>query len=193
MPAIRDCRNRLAEPRTEIATATFNALADDQSGPRLRPTLDWYRIAFSNTGAITPDVRVGAARSALAVLTGVSEETRKLVRAYGRLLRTDKTVATTYDEVFWAKGPVQLTPDEWWLTRLSELRNAIVHGNEIPEALWHHDGHHQILQIHDRLLHVLRLVVAEHAHDPALRLPISERSFHRAARAAYQMLRAASE
>jgi hypothetical protein len=80
----------------EIAIATVSAFEDDQFGRRLRRTLDWYRIAFSNAHAITPDVRVGAARSALEVLTGVDDKTRKLVRAYGRLLQTDQTPQATY-------------------------------------------------------------------------------------------------
>lgn len=67
--------------------------------------------------------------------------------------------------MFRAKGPVQLTPDEWWLTRLSQLRHAIVHSDALAQddALWTHDGHHQPNRPHDRLIALLRRVVADHA------------------------------
>jgi hypothetical protein len=47
--------------------------------------------------------------------------------------------------------------------------------------------------LHDRLLEVLVLAVSERVGDPALRLPISERLFHRASVDAFQMLRDARE
>jgi hypothetical protein len=80
--------------------------------------------------------RVDDACALLEVLPGTDDETKRLVRAYGRLMREDSTTTTIYAEVFWAKGAVALTPDEWWLTRLCELRNAIVHGDEIADELW---------------------------------------------------------
>ena len=95
-------------------------------------------------------------------------------------MKTDETTQATYADVFWAKGPVQLTTDEWWLTRLCELRNAIVHGDHVPAKLWHHDGGHQLNHVHDRLLDVLRVAVSGQVGDPLLRMPSSERSWARA-------------
>ena len=97
-------------------------------------------------------------------------------------MRTDDTRERSHDDVFWARGPVQLTSDEWWLTRLSELRNAIVHGDVVTDDLWQHEGHHQLNQIHDRLIGLLKRVVADHAGDELLRLTISDRLFPRIAR-----------
>lgn len=134
---------------------------------------------------MTLDVRIGAARSAIEVLTGESDETRRVVRAYGKLMRTDETTDHTYtaNDVQWAKGPVQLTPDEWWLTRLSELRNAIVHGDVLAhdDDLWYHEGDHQINHIHDRLIALLKCVIAAHTGDELLRLAMGERAFPRIA------------
>jgi hypothetical protein len=164
----------------EIADATHAALGSgDSPARRLGRAIDWYKIALSNSVAVTLDVRVGAARSALEVLTGAGDETKRLVRAYGDLCRTDTTPQATYDNARWAKGPVQLTPDEWWVTRLCELRNAIVHGDEVSDELWRHDGHHQLNHIHDRLIDALSIVVADRAGDPLLRLPRRDRLFSR--------------
>lgn len=187
----------------EVAGAAHAALgAGDVGARRLGRALDWYGIALSNSEAVTLDVRVGAARSALEVLTDPTDPkdvttkkkdvtTKKLVRAYGKLLRDADTEEKTYsaDDVFWAKVSVWLTPDEWWMTRLCELRNAIVHGDEVVTALWHHDGHHQLMHIHDRLIGALKVVVAEHAGDSRLRLSRSERERLRRTEKAAKLLR----
>jgi hypothetical protein len=174
----------------EVATAAHAALnANDPSGRRLHRALDWYRIALSNAESVTLDVRVGAARSALEVLTDAGDSTRRLVRAYGKLVRDAATGEQTYPDVFWANGPVQLTPDEWWMTRLCELRNAIVHGDEVPGELWQHDAHHHLSHIHDRLIGALKAVVADHAGDALLRLSRSDRVFPRIAEELAERLR----
>lgn len=89
--------------------------------------------------------------------------------------KATRTTERTYDDVFWAKGPVSLTPDEWWLTRLCELRNAIVHGDELTAEMWEHQGHPQIDHIHDRLIAGLRIFVANHIGDPLLRQRLPDR------------------
>lgn len=128
----------------ELAEAVYDALgADDDRARRLERALEWYRVVLGNAEAVSVDVRIGAARSALEALLGVGYETKKVVRAFGRLLQRPDSMTETYGDVFWASGPVQLTEDEWWLTRLSMLRNAIMHGDEVPDDLWEHDGHHQ--------------------------------------------------
>jgi hypothetical protein len=165
----------------EVASATLAALTNMEApARRLLRALDWYTVVLSNAEAITIDVRVGAARSALEVLVDGSDETRKLVRAYGRLVRGETNSEETYDDVFWARGPGRLTPDEWWLTRLCELRNAIVHGDEVPSELWEHEGSHQLNHIHDRLIDAIRIAVADAVNDPALKLPLEDRSLERA-------------
>jgi len=63
--------------------------------------------------------------------------------------------------------------------RLCDLRNAIVHGDEISADLWEHEGKHQIQHTHDRLVQALRIVVADAVDDWPLRLPPSERGFQR--------------
>jgi hypothetical protein len=118
-------------------------------------------MALSSSEAVTLDVRIGAARSALEVLTDAGDETRRLVRAYGNLLREDGTAEATREDVFWAKGSVALTSGEWWITRLCELRNAIVQGDEVPDDLWRHEGHHHLLHLHDRLIGALPVAVTE--------------------------------
>jgi hypothetical protein len=166
----------------ELTDATHRLLSrGDTLARRLTRALDWYAVALSNAEAVTPDVRVGAARSALEVLTGSGSESKKLVRAYGKLLRDDETPQVTYEDVFWADGPVQLTADEWWLTRLSELRNASVHGDEIDDEMWRHDNHHQVNHIHDRLIDAIKVVVADGTDDELLRLRLGDRVFPRLA------------
>lgn len=166
----------------EIAAAAHDALGSSAPpGRRLHRALDWYRIALSNAESVTLDVRVGAARSALELLTHAGDTTKRLVRAYGKLLHDARTGQQTYPDVFWANGPAQLTPDEWWMTRLCALRNAIVHGDEVPGELWEHEGHHQLHHIHDRLIGALKTVVAAHAGDELLCVSRSDRAFRRIA------------
>jgi hypothetical protein len=153
----------------EVADATHRLLTRGGArARRLSRALDWYAVALSNAEAVTVDVRIGAARTALEVLTGAGDETKRLVRAYGRLLRDDETPEVTYEEACGFRGPVQLTADEWWMARLCELRNAIVHGDEVYVELWRHDGHHQLNQIHDRLIDALKVVVADAVGDALL-------------------------
>jgi len=171
-----------------VAFWSFGFSAADAPARRLHRALDWYRIALSNAQAVTLDVRVGAARSAFELLTDGGDETKRLVRAYGDLMREDTTTSRTYDDVFWAKGPVQLSADEWWMTRLCELRNAIVHGQEVPAELWEHQGHHQLNHIHDRLIVALRTSVAKLVGDPSLKLVISDRTWARVGQQAADML-----
>jgi hypothetical protein len=176
----------------ELASAVHALLIGEAATARvLQRMLDWYRIALSNAEAVPEQVRIGAARSALEILTGAGDETKRLVRAYGQLVRDDTTTTARYDEVFWAKGPVELTPAEWWMTRLCALRNAIVHGDEVPAELWEHEGHPQLNWVHDRLIAALRIFVATKAWDALLRLRSSERLLPRAAEQAAAFLRAA--
>ncbi len=137
--------------------------------------MEWYRVVLSTAEAVSIDVRIGAAKSALEVLLGVGDETKKIVRAFGDLVRTLESAERTYDDVFWAKGPVQLIDDEWWLTRLSMLRNAIMHGDEVPDDLWKHEGHHQLNLVHDNLVAALRAFAAESAGDDLLALSLPNR------------------
>lgn len=88
---------------------------------------------------------------------------------------------------------MQLTPDEYWITRLCALRNAIVHGDEVPDELWVHQGHHQLNHIHDKLIAALRRSVAEQVGDVLLKLPKSERVFPRMAQEMADRLREAGE
>jgi hypothetical protein len=175
----------------ELASAVHALLTGEAATARvLQRTLDWYRIALSNAEAVSLQVRIGAARSALAILTAAGDETKRLVRAYGQLVRDDTATTARYDEVFWAKGPVELTPDECWMTRLCALRNAIVHGQEVPTELWEHEGQPQLNWVHDQLIAALRIFVATKAGDALLRLRCSERPLGRAAEQAAAWLRA---
>jgi hypothetical protein len=167
----------------EFADATYRLLGDGGvSARRLQRALDWYGVVLSNAEAVTVDVRVGGARSALEVLLDSGDETKSLVRAYGKAVDQPDTPRSVYEgrpQVFWSKGPVELTASEWWLTRLCDLRNAIMHGQDIPEELWQHEGHHQLDHIHDQLLVLLMIYVAEATRDEHLRLPKSKRHFAR--------------
>jgi hypothetical protein len=175
----------------ELAEAVFDILgADGDRARRLERALDWYRVVLSNAEAVSIDVRIGAARSALESLLGTGDETKKIVRAFGRLLRRPDSTERNYADVFWANGPVQLTEDEWWLTRLSMLRNAIMHGDEVTDALWQHGGHHQLNFVHDKLIAALRAFAAASAGNDLLALLLPERAAARRRAAAVKAVEA---
>jgi hypothetical protein len=75
------------------------------------------------------------------------------------------------------------------LARFCKLRNAIVHGDEVPENLWMHEGHHHLAHAHDALIRCLKSVVAVHADDPLLKMTRSERVFPRKAEEMAERLR----
>jgi hypothetical protein len=73
-----------------------------------------------------------------------------------------------------------MTEPEWWFARLSELRNAITHGDQVPKDLWIHEGHHILNWAHDILIDCLRETLAAAAVDDRLLLLASrDRIFHR--------------
>lgn len=168
----------------DLAQSTFSVLrGEGLQGRQLHRALEWFRVAFSNADAVPADVRVGAARSAFEVLIGAGNTTQQLVRGYGLLVREDadpppKTFSAS--EVFWSKGSAQLTAEEWWMTQLCRLRNAIMHGDEVPKDLWSHEDHHHVNWIHDKLLKALRARVSQAVDDQLLRLPYRDRIFPRA-------------
>ncbi len=92
---------------------------------------------------------------------------------------------------FW-KNTVKLNDDEWWLARFCELRNAIVHGDDVRESDWIHEGDHHLAHAHDALIRCLMAVVAEHVGDELLKLTRSERALPRAAQEAAEMVRESS-
>ena len=164
----------------ELAAASYSLMeASDTTARRLYRSLDWYRVCLSNAPAVSADVRAGAVRTALEVLTGAGDKSTKLVRAVGRLLSDENTpAAQTRPSRLW-KEPVQLTPDEWWLACLCELRNSIVHGDDVSDDQWIHQGHHHLDHAHDTLIRCLKTTIADRGGDPLLRLRCADRLFPR--------------
>jgi hypothetical protein len=178
----------------ELASATHAALTDGtEEAMRFGRCLDWYEVIYSNASTIPASVRVGAARSAMEAFWG-TDDTKKVIRRYGRLVSPDAPT-TIYgpDEVRWADGPVPLTADEWWLHRLTKLRNTIAHGRAVPADLWEHDGQHQVNQVHDRLITMLKRIVAAHAGDALLDFRVGDRVFPRIAQELGARLREAQQ
>jgi hypothetical protein len=170
----------------EVADAAHNVIASGGlAGRRLRRALDWYLIAFSNAEAVTLDVRIGATRSAVEVLTGAGDGSKKIVRAFGRLLDDEDSPTETRRSAIWTRQgepvPVRLSHNEWWMARLCELRNTIVHGDEVPEGLWTHEGHHHLNHAHDRLIDCLLTTLAAETKDSLLRMRGGDRVFARLA------------
>jgi hypothetical protein len=74
--------------------------------------------------------------------------------------------------------------------RLSMLRNAIMHGDEVSDDLWKHQGHHQLNLVHDKLVAALRAFAAEAAGDDLLALSPSDRDVARRQAAAVKAIEA---
>lgn len=159
----------------DMARATFDVLGrGDVDSRRLSRALDWYSFCFSNAVAVGRDARIIALRCAFEVLTGAGDETKKVVRAVEEMLRDDSTETVMY-EPGWAKGPVPGTADGVWMTAFSELRNAIVHGDEVPADFWEYEGFGQEYQALDRLLLGLKSFLAGVTQDESLRMAYGDR------------------
>lgn len=168
----------------ETAAATLSILEGaGREARQLRRALDWYRVVFANSDSVGADVRIGAARSALEVLTGAGDQTKKVLRAVGRLLDDPDEPAARSPRVskLYKNGPVEMSEAEWWFARFSELRNSLVHADRTPADLWEHQGHNQLRWTHDWLLDCLRAIVANVTGDGLLRLHPSDRVFPRIA------------
>jgi hypothetical protein len=164
----------------EAAEATLGILGgNDVVSRRLDRALDWYELCFSNSVSVSQDARIVALRCAFEVLLGVGDETKKVVRATEALLRDETTEPLTY-EPRWAKGQVPGTIDGLWMSRFSELRNKIAHGDEVPAELWQFEGFDQISLGHDRLLDAVKSFISNAVGDPLLRMPLGERGLLRA-------------
>lgn len=177
--------NLFASFDLEVAEATLALLAaGTPESRRLHRALDWYFIVFSNAEAVTNDVRVGAIRSAMEVLTRAGDGSRKIVRSVGRLLGPPGAPMQTYYSPIWKRRgemvPVQLTDVEWWAARLCELRNVIVHADDVPDELWKHGDHHQLNHGHDKLIECLLAFLSAETGDGLLRVRGISRVFDRA-------------
>jgi hypothetical protein len=126
-------------------------------------------------------VRVGATGAALEVLTGSGDASRRLVRAVGRLLSDEGAETSIRTTTVFPRGPEPLTAEEWWTARFCEFRNAIVHGDEIPEEMWIHEEQSHLNWAHDFLIRALKAVVAQETGDELLRQRLGDRLFPRLA------------
>jgi hypothetical protein len=96
--------------------------------------IDWLDLAWRNTPSVTMEMRIVLLRSGFEVLLGVGDKVDPGRRALAALLRSQRgRVRTRSWTTLRGRARSEAMSDlEWWFMQFVFLRNAIVHGDEIP-------------------------------------------------------------
>jgi hypothetical protein len=164
------------------ATAIYEELTKASSASRrIGRALGWLSIAWRNTSAVDIGTRVVALRAGFEVLLGVGDKTQAIRTSLGGLLNPSDAARTerTWIENGKSKGPFLLTDIEWWFQRLSLLRNGIMHGDDIPGAMWEHEGQSHIWIGEHHLRSAIKETLIGAGHPDDLREVPSDRALKR--------------
>ena len=143
---------------------------DSDAARRLGRAIDWLGLAWRNTTSLNLDLRLMALRTSFEVLFDQSE-TEPLRTAVSGLLDPDDAAKSprTWTTRRGRELTVEMTDLEWWFTSFSELRNAIAHGDPIPEQAYRFEDHWHFWIAESRLREAIKETVAE-AGYPDVRL-----------------------
>lgn len=164
------------------ATAIYEEIAKaSPMSRRIARALDWLSIAWRNTSAVEIGTRVVALRAGFEVLLGAGDKTQAIRTSLDNLLNPADAarIERTWIEYEKTKGPFSLTDIEWWFQCFSLLRNAIMHGDEIPTAMWEHETHNHIWIGEEYLRKAIKETLIRAGHPEDLRDVPSQRALKR--------------
>ena len=151
--------------------AVFAVLAaGDDLSRRLGRAIDWLDLAWRNTPSITPEVRVVLIRTGFEVLFG-TDSTYAVRDALDSILLDGEDAER--EERRWknrAGNPqtAELSHLGWWFMQFAFLRNAIMHGHEVPASMFEHEGRPHIWLGESRLCEAIKTLVAQQGHPLVL-------------------------
>jgi hypothetical protein len=146
---------------------------------RLGRAIDWLDLSWRNTRSVTVEMRIVLLRSGFEVLLGVGENVGSMRRALNELLPEHRGRRRMRHWIGRGGHPAQprsMSDLEWWFTQLCFLRNAIVHGDEIPPAKFRFGRQWKIWIAEGRLRDAIKETVAR-AGFPRIRMDRFDRAF----------------
>src|SRR5262249_16944783 len=101
---------------------------------RLGRTIDWLELAWRNADAIAQDLRIAALHSGFELLLDAPADTVSAAETLSALL--DSPDAQRHVRPAWRSRkdkPIELpiTDLGWWYVQFAQLRNAILHGDDL--------------------------------------------------------------
>jgi hypothetical protein len=161
-------------PYADAAYAVISA--GDDRGRRVGRAIDWLDLAWRNSPSLTPEVRAVGLRTGFEVLFG-SDDTYKVRDLLSDLVDGDDVVrvSRTWASRTGKPRTAELSDLSWWFMQFAFLRNAITHGDEVPEGQLEYEGRPHIWLGEARLRHAIKLLVAQ-AGYPLVLLGRQERN-----------------
>jgi hypothetical protein len=197
---LQDDSIRLAYPRelhhvrparqldTEYGTALYGFLGEDSSGARrLERAIDWLELAWQNADALRLNLRIAAIHSGFETLLDKPADAKAAAQSLSALLDPPNVEKRARPE--WRKRsgvPVdtEISDLGWWFVQFAQLRNAILHGDEITTEHHHDDLGRAHLWVGELTLRDAIKETVAAAGWPELREPVIVRAVNRALRQA---------
>ena len=152
------------------ADAMFATLAGgDDDSRRLGRAIDWLDLAWRNSPSVTPELRVVMLRTGFEVLFG--DDSTFVVRdQLCALLDPDDVgrVQRAWTTLAGKQQTAELSDLGWWFMQFAFLRNAIMHGEEVPETMFEHNGRPHVWLGESRLRQAIKARVAEAGYPTVL-------------------------
>jgi hypothetical protein len=155
--------------------AVFAVLASgEDSSRRLGRAIDWLDLAWRNSPS-TPELRVVLLRTGFEVMFG-SDNTYVVRDALYALLDSPDVASQerTWTTLGGKEQTAELSDLGWWFMQFAFLRNAIMHGDEVPDTRFEHNGRPHVWLGEYRLRAAIKARVAE-AGFPTVLLDRRER------------------
>jgi hypothetical protein len=139
----------LHSPRTarlldlEYGSALYKLLCDESpEARRLARTIDWLDLVWRNSDALDLNLRIAALHSGFETLLDAPANAGEAARALSLLLDPADVAKSIRPE--WRTRSGKQIDEEisdlgWWFVQFAQLRNAILHGDEITSADHHDD------------------------------------------------------
>jgi hypothetical protein len=138
-------------------------------------SIDWLDLAWRNSPSITPELRVVLLRTGFEVLFG-SDNTYVVRDALCALLDSQDVARKerTWTTLGGNEQTAQLSDLGWWFMQFAFLRNATMHGDEVPDTRFEQNGRPHVWLGESRLRAAIKARVAE-AGFPTVLLDRRER------------------
>lgn len=130
---------------------------------RIARAIEWLDLAWRNTTSIDEDTRLVGLRAGFEVLLGVGDKAGDIRAALSDLLDPPDAPRKrrTWTTLKGKERSEDLTELEWWFMKLSFFRNRIMHGADLADDDYLHEGTRFLWSAEERLRKAIKHAVAE--------------------------------
>ncbi len=173
------------DPDADVADAVFKVLrSSSDAARRVRLAVDWLDLAWRNSPSTSQRMRMVMLKSGFEVLLDVGESLAAQRDELDEMLVTRGRWRMRPDVNLNGQPRPQMMSDlGWWFTKFTYLRNAIAHGDPIPNGRYRFGGQWHLWVAEVRLREAIKEIVAREGY-PLIRLDSWERAMQRAFEAA---------